>query len=130
MFELEASCEEFSQALIIRKSSLFKRLSITFVACEDPLAWWYNQKRQFLNVAFLAKQIFNISRSQIEIEKMFNLVKVLMSLQQHHLQMENVLEYRHLCNNVVYKWKTWTKSSQLLKIGLIIHTLTVWQIKT
>jgi hypothetical protein len=41
-------------------------------------------------VTFLAKQIFGIRSSQIEIEKMFNLAKVLMSLQQHRLQMENL----------------------------------------
>jgi hypothetical protein len=93
MFELEASCEESFQALVIRESSLFKSLSTTLVACEDPLARWYNQKRQFLNVAVLAKQIFGIPRSQIEIEKMFSLAKVLTSLQPHHLQMENLLEY-------------------------------------
>jgi len=37
IFELEASLES-SQTLVIRESSLFKRLSITLVACEDPLA--------------------------------------------------------------------------------------------
>jgi len=44
-------------------------------------------------VAFLAKQIFGIQSSQIKIENMFSLAKVLTSLQQHRLQMENLLKY-------------------------------------
>jgi hypothetical protein len=45
---------------------------------------------QFLNVGFLAKQIFRISSSQIEFEWVFSLVVVLMALGHCHLQVDNM----------------------------------------
>jgi hypothetical protein len=58
--------------------------------CVDPLVWWQTHEAQFPNVNFLAKQIFGILGSQIEIKRVFNLVKVLIALRCCHLQMENL----------------------------------------
>jgi hypothetical protein len=44
--------------LFTKKLFLFKRLFVLLATCEDPLAWWHINERQFLNVAFLAKQVF------------------------------------------------------------------------
>ncbi len=41
-------------------------------------------------MAFLANQIFGISKSHIETKKVFNLVGVWTTLQQFHLQVENL----------------------------------------
>jgi hypothetical protein len=48
--------------------SLFRRLSVVLVTCDDPFAWWCIHEIQFPNVDFLAEQLFEISRSHIEIE--------------------------------------------------------------
>jgi hypothetical protein len=45
---------------------------------------------QFLNVGFLAKQIFGILSSQIKTKWAFSLVGVLIALRQYHLQMDNM----------------------------------------
>ncbi len=54
-FGVGTSFEESSQALVTRELSLFRRLSIPPTTSEDPLAWWCNHKKQFPNVAFMAK---------------------------------------------------------------------------
>jgi len=63
-------------------------------------------------VAFLTKQIITIVGSQIEMEKVFSLVGGIDSF----------------CSNVTCKWKTWRESSQLLKFGLAINMLIVFQL--
>jgi hypothetical protein len=60
---------------------LFKRLLILLITCEDPLARWHINERKFSDVAFLAKQILGIPRSQFKQSKCLVL-----------------LQCRHLCN--------------------------------
>jgi hypothetical protein len=73
-----------------RELSLFKRLFIPSSACANPLAWWLTHEGQFPNVGFLTKQILGISGSQIEIERVFNLARVLTALRCYCLQVENM----------------------------------------
>jgi hypothetical protein len=80
IFGVGASIEESSRALVVGELSLFRRLSIVLVICDDPLAWWCIHETQFPNVGFLAKQLFEISGSHIEIEHVFNLVGMLITL--------------------------------------------------
>ncbi len=80
MFRVGASFKESSRALVTKESSLFMKLSIPSSASKDPLIWWHNYEGQFSNVAFLAKQILGISRSQIETKRVFSLVGVLIAL--------------------------------------------------
>jgi hypothetical protein len=75
VFDVRASIEESSQALVIGELSLFKRLSIFSTTCANPLTWWCMHEAQFLNVGFLAKQIF---------------VGVLTTLRHYCLQMDNM----------------------------------------
>jgi hypothetical protein len=62
---------------------LFKHLSLEIylcTACENPFIWCCNHEGQFSNVAFMAKQIIGIARTQIEINRVFKLVRVLTTL--------------------------------------------------
>jgi len=76
IFGVGASIKESSCAFIVGELSLFKRLSMSLVTCVDPLTWWRIHETQFPNVSFLVKQILGILGSQIEIERVFNLVGV------------------------------------------------------
>jgi hypothetical protein len=85
MFDVGASIEESSRALVTIKLSLFKRLFVLPFIYGDPLAWWCIHEGQFPNMGFLAKQILGIPSSQVEIERVFNLVGVLTTLRCCHL---------------------------------------------
>ncbi len=71
--------EESSFALVVGKLYLFKRLSITFITCANPLTWWQIHENQFPNVGMFAKQILGIPKSQFETKQVFILVSVLPS---------------------------------------------------
>jgi len=81
--------EKSSWALVTSELSLLQRLSILSSMCTNSLTWCPTHKGQFLNVSFFVKQIFKILRSQIELERIFSLVRVLTILK-HYLQMENL----------------------------------------
>jgi hypothetical protein len=53
--------KKFLNALV-EELSLFKKLSIIFVACVDSLAWWQIHESQFSNVGSITKQILGIPR--------------------------------------------------------------------
>ncbi len=55
VFEVRASIEESSQALVIGELSLFRRLFIFSSACANLLTWWCMHEGQFSNGGFLAK---------------------------------------------------------------------------
>jgi len=88
MFNVRASMEESSWALVTTKLSLFRRLFIPPSMCVDPFVWWQTHEGYFPNVVFLAKQILGIFNSQIETKMVFNLVGVLIALGCYHLEMK------------------------------------------
>ncbi len=51
-----------------------------------PLQWWEKHESMFPTSSFCAKQILGIVGSQIEIEKIFSLARILTSLRRCHLQ--------------------------------------------
>jgi hypothetical protein len=57
--------------------------------CIYLFAWWQNHDGQILNF-FFVKHIFGVFGFQIETQKMFNLVSVLIALKHYHLQVENL----------------------------------------
>jgi hypothetical protein len=77
MFSVGASMNFFSWELVNGELFLFQRLVIPLPMCVDPLVYWKTHEGQFSNVGFLAEQVFMILGFQIEIEKMFNLIDVL-----------------------------------------------------
>lgn len=63
MFGVINSMQESSWAFVAIDFSLFERLSILHSMFVNPLALWQTCEGQFLNVGFLAKQIFGIPKS-------------------------------------------------------------------
>ncbi len=86
--------------------SLFKRLFIFLATCVDPLAWWWIHETQFPNVSLLAKQILKIIGSQIEIECVFNLARILITLRHCKLHMDNL-------DWIITMVKNWPDNSHL-----------------
>jgi len=60
IFGVGTSMEESSYAFVVRKLSLFWRLSIPLSKCVNPLAWWWSHECQFPNVGFTTKNILKI----------------------------------------------------------------------
>jgi hypothetical protein len=52
MFDINASMEKTSHALVVGEVSLFQGFFITSSMCANPLTWWQNHEGQFLNVSF------------------------------------------------------------------------------
>ncbi len=90
MFGVINSMQESSWAFVAIDFSLFERLSILHSMLVNPLALWQTCKGQFLNVGFLAKQIFGIPKSSIETKIMFSLDGVLTALRHYCLQVESL----------------------------------------
>jgi hypothetical protein len=67
--------------------------------CANPFVGWKTHEGQFLNVGFFAKQVFGILGFQIEIEKMFNLIGVLRTLEPSYLQVQNLDKIITIINN-------------------------------
>jgi len=49
MFRIGASIEEYSQALVTTKLSLFRKFSISSSACANLVIWWHMHEGQFPN---------------------------------------------------------------------------------
>ncbi len=111
-----ASIEESFQAQIIEELSLFRRLSIPSSTCVDSLAWWRIHEGQFLNVYFFVKQILGIPSSQIEIEWMFSLARVLIALRWCHLQVENM-------DQIITMGKNWLDDGCQLQTKVKLETI-------
>jgi len=56
----------------------------------SPLQWWKDHAKQFSNVTFLAHQLLGIPGSQIGTRHIFSIARILTSLQQCQLGMENL----------------------------------------
>ncbi len=80
MFGVGPSFEKSSRTLVIGELPLFKKISIPFFTSKNPFVWRCNHEGQFPNVAFIAKQILSILRSQIETKRVFNLARILIVL--------------------------------------------------
>ncbi len=96
--------EESSHALV-GELSLFKRLFISPTTCVDPLAWWQIHETQFPNVSLFAKQILGILGSQIEIEHVYSLARVLTDLKCYRLQVDKL-------DRIITVVKNWLNYSQ------------------
>jgi hypothetical protein len=107
IFGVGTFVEEFSQALVIGELSLFRRLHVPRIACEDSFPWWHINEGTICKCSFFSKQIVNIFWSQIETWQVFNLAKVLTSF------------------TIAYKLKTLIELSMWCRIGLMIDTLIV-----
>jgi hypothetical protein len=80
LFGESASTKEVSEGLLKFELFLFCWIVILEQDLQSPLVWWKIHESQFPNVGFLARQIFGIVGSQIEIEHIFSITDVLISL--------------------------------------------------
>ncbi len=90
MFGVGASMEESSRASVTKELVLFWRLAIPPPMCADPFAWLKTHEGQFLDVSFFVQQVFGSLRFQIEIERVLNLLGVLIALRCYRLQVQNL----------------------------------------
>jgi hypothetical protein len=72
----------------------------------SPLPWWKEHARLYPNVAFLAKQILAILGSEIAIERIFSVSRVLISLCRCRLGLTNL-------DALVMIYKNWPKDAQV-----------------
>jgi len=79
--------EEIAMGLI-RVELLFFRRTIMPIDPFSPFIWWAKHEQQFPNLAYLTRQVMGIVGSQIEIERIFNMVGVITSLKRCQLGIE------------------------------------------
>jgi hypothetical protein len=70
------------------ENCFIQKLICNFVVYGKPLAWWRNHESQFPHFGLFDKQILGIPRSQIGIERVFNLSSVLTTLRCCKLQVK------------------------------------------
>jgi hypothetical protein len=75
-----ASNEANLHGLLKNELGLFHHLPLKPKDCLLPLTWWKSHEIQFPNESFVATQIFEIPTSEIEIERTFNIARMLKSL--------------------------------------------------
>ncbi len=95
-------------ALSIVKEQLthFRVKKVIDDECKDPLAWWRAKDRHFSYVEFVAHQILGIVRSQIEREKVFNIVGICTNLQCSRLGTEHLEMFISI-------YKSWPKDAKV-----------------
>ncbi len=90
IFEMITSTSEPTMELVNRKLLIFKHYQVDVKNIKCPLQWWEKHQSMFLIVGFCAREILGIVGSQIEIERIFLLVGILINLKRCHLQLENL----------------------------------------
>jgi len=68
----------------------FKRFHVNVKDIKNLLQWWEKHEFKFYTVGFLQNKILGIVSSQIEIENIFSLARILTSLKRCKLQIENL----------------------------------------
>ncbi len=105
IFDLVSSNEATLQGLLNNKLSLFHHLHVKFEHCLLPLTWWKSHELQFPNISFVAKQLLRMSRSQIEIKRLFDIARILTSLHCYRLGVENL-------DKLVIIMKNWSSDAR------------------
>jgi hypothetical protein len=74
--------------------------------CLLPLTWWKSHELQFPNISFVARKVFRILGSHIEIERIFSIAGVLTSLHHCRLGVENL-------DKLVIIMKNWSSNARV-----------------
>jgi len=82
--------EDMVLSIIKEQLTHFKVKKVTDEECKDPLAWWWAEEGHFSYVEFVARQILGIVGSQIEANRVFNIVGICMNLCCSRLGTENL----------------------------------------
>ncbi len=86
IFEQIVSTSELVEKLVKKVFSVFKRHQLDIKDIKCPLQWWQKHEAMFPIAGFLARQILGVVGSQIEKERIFSLVGILINLRRCHLQ--------------------------------------------
>ncbi len=76
--------------LINRKLLFFKCYQVHVKNIKCPFQWWEKHENMFFIVGSYTKQILRIFGFQIEMERIFSLVRILTSRKRSHLQSKNL----------------------------------------
>jgi hypothetical protein len=90
IFEMIASTSEPLMELVNKELLIFRCYQVDVINIKCPLQWWEKHENMFPTSGFCARQILEIVGSQIEIERIFSLVEILINLKRCHLQLENL----------------------------------------
>jgi hypothetical protein len=80
LFSVIATIKEASESLLASKLSLFHHISFNVFETASLFSWWIAHEPQFPHVECLSQQITNIVGSKIEIERIFNVMGIFISL--------------------------------------------------
>jgi hypothetical protein len=80
LFSVIATIKEASEILLASKLSLFHHTSFIVVEIASLFSWWTIHEPQLPHVECLSQQIINIVGSEIEIERIFNVMGIFTSL--------------------------------------------------
>jgi hypothetical protein len=86
IFEMTTNTSDPTTQLVNKELLIFKHYQVDVNNIKCPLRWWEKHEIMFLTIGFCAKQILGIIRSQIEIERIFLLVGILISIKRCRLQ--------------------------------------------
>jgi hypothetical protein len=89
IFEMITNTSEPTTKLVNRELIIFKHYKVDVKNIKCPLHWWEKHGSMFLIIGFCARQILRIIGFQIEIKRIFSLVRAFINLRRCHLQLEN-----------------------------------------
>ena len=108
-----ASTGEAAEATVKAKFSLFHRVIVEGSEIVSPFAWWKANEHCYPIVDFFTKQHLGIPGSQIETERIFNIARMLISLQQSRLGTKNL-------DHLIMIYKNWPASATSSSVPLAI----------
>jgi hypothetical protein len=106
IFELITSTSEPTTELVNKKLLIFKHYQMDDKDIKCPLQWWEKHESMFPIVGFYARQSLGIVGFQIEIEKIFSLVEILISLKKCHLQL-------NFLDKLIFVSKNWPNDPKI-----------------
>ncbi len=90
-FDASTSTKEANETLFVCELSIFHHVIVWEEEFFKPLTWWKDHADRFSTITFLAKQIVWITSSQIEIKKIFLVVRLFKSLWHCYLESLNYM---------------------------------------
>ncbi len=75
VFEMTTNTNEPTKEVVNLELLILQRFQMDAKNIKCPSEWWENHESMFLTIGFLACQILKIVGSQIEIKKVFSLVR-------------------------------------------------------
>jgi hypothetical protein len=90
IFQMTNNNTKTTKEIVTKELLDFKRIHVDVKDIKNLFEWWEKHESKFPTIGFLTKQFLRIVLSQIEIECMFFLARILTSLKICWLQFENL----------------------------------------